>query len=115
MGAEGKDLGYMEGTRKLMFTILQSALYDADDREKALVDIFRAMRDCTEMKERMWMKKMMGEEIDLWKMMEMMTKETNYHEELAPIDVVRQVMQMWIMWGMEDEMKNMPEPTESAV
>merc|ERR1712048_460913 len=103
---EGKDLGILEGSRKLMFTILQSALYDAEDKEKALIEIFRAMRDCKELKERMWLKKQMGEEISHWAIMEMLTREVNYHEELKPIDVVRGVMQMWMMWSMEDEMKD---------
>merc|ERR1712151_1473501 len=93
---EGKDLGEMEGTRKLIFTILQSALYDAEDKEKALVEIFRAMRDCT-------VKKEMGEQINHWEIMEMLTRDVDYMTELQPIDVVRQVMQMWIMWGMEEE------------
>ena len=105
--AEGKDLGMMEGTRKLIFTILQSALYDAEKKEEALIEIFRAMRDCTEMKKRMMLKKKMGEEINKWEVMEMLTRETKYQEELQPVDVVRQVMQVWMMWSMEDEMTDM--------
>merc|ERR1719162_1554133 len=99
----------MEGTRKLIFTILQSALYDAEKKEEALIEIFRAMRDCTEMKKRMMLKKKMGEEINKWEVMEMLTRETKYTEELQPIDVVRQVMQVWMMWSMEDEMTDMME------
>jgi hypothetical protein len=99
----------MEGTRKLIFTILQSALYDAEKKEEALIEIFRAMRDCTEMKKRMMLKKEMGEEINKWEVMEMLTRETKYTQELQPIDVVRQVMQVWMMWSMEDEMTDMYE------
>merc|ERR1712048_1434831 len=79
---------------------------EGEDKEKALIEIFRAMRDCKELKERMWLKKQMGEEISHWEIMEMLTREVNYHEELKPIDVVRGVMQMWMMWSMEDEMKD---------
>jgi len=103
----GLDMGIMQGWRELIMKIIRTALFEAEKKEEALVEIFRAIRDMETIKERMAILEMNGDEMQMWDVMELMTRASNYEEELKPIDVVRCTLQMFMIWT-KDEVKAAP-------
>ena len=104
---QGMSVEYYQGARWLLKTIISTAVMESEDSEKALMEIFRAIRDMQFVKHKFEMHEhWKSGSYSAMEIMIDMERARPYEERLQSIDVVRTALAIFASGAIEEYRKN---------